>query len=155
MLLERISPTAPTQQCHLQTQVMVAHLKTTPKETKRASPYADTPCPVLSPEHIGTHFPVEKIVSSPPLLSPFYEWMISGNPSAFIGVLATSWVFYRDMSVHDESGSTRYRPLFFARIFSDGMEPFNLQMTAEWFTVAKEYMHLPPLARCVHHIRGP
>jgi hypothetical protein len=132
------------------TQFMVAHVKTAPKATKRTSPFSDTPCPtgnapthlsllIISPEHIGTHFPGEKIVSSPPLLFPLYDWMISGNPDAFVGTLATSWVFYRDMSMHDESELTHYRLLFFARVSSVGMEPFIIRMTAKWFTAAKEY----------------
>jgi hypothetical protein len=50
------------------------------------------------------------------------------------------------MSVHDEGESTRYRPLFFARVSSDGMDPFNIKMV---------HMHLILLARSVHHVRGP
>jgi hypothetical protein len=56
--------------------------------------------------------------------------------------------------MHDESGLTHYRPLFFARVSSASMEHFILRMTAEWFTAAKEYMNLPSLGRSVHHVRG-
>ena len=144
---------------------MVAHVDAPPKATERVSPYSDTPFPasvatthlallVLSPEHIGTLFPGDKIVSSPPLGSPLHGWITSGDPKNFIGTLATSWVFFRDMSEHDVSGPTQYRPWFFARVSSAGMDTFMIRMTAEWFTEAKKYMNLPSLDRSVHHVHG-
>jgi hypothetical protein len=77
---------------------MVAHVDAPPKATERVSPYSDTPFPasvatthlallVLSPEHIGTFFPGDKIVSSPPLGSPPHGWITSGDPKKFIGCM--------------------------------------------------------------------
>ena len=134
--------------------------------TGRCSPYSDMPISssssnsvtlallVLSPEHIGTTFPRERVVSAPPLSSPLHNWMVSGTPDGFIGPLDTSWVFYRDMAMRDEIGNATYRPSYFARVTSDDTEPFIMRMTADWFATAKRYFALPAHGRSVHHVKG-
>ncbi len=117
--------------------------------TGRCSPYLDMPIPtsnsvsvtlallVLAPEHIGTTFPRERVVSAPPLSSPLHNWMVSGTPDGFIGPLDTSWVFYRDMVMRDEMGNATYRPSYYARETSTDTEPFIMCMTADWFATVK------------------
>ena len=134
--------------------------------TGRCSPYSDMPIStsnsvsvtlallVLSPEHIGTTFPRERVVSAPPLSSPLHNWMVSGTPDGFIGPLDTSWVFYRDMAMRDEIGNATYRPSYFARVTSADTEPFIMRMTADWFATAKRYLALPAHGRSVHHVTG-
>ncbi len=111
--------------------------------TGRCSPYSDMPIStsdsvsvtlallVLSPEHIGTIFPRDRVVSAPPLSSLLHNWMVLGNPDGFIGPLDTSWVFYRDMAMHDEIRNATYRPSYFARVTSADTEPFIMRMTAD------------------------
>ena len=123
--------------------------------TDRCSPYSDMPIStsdsvsvtlallVLSPEHIGTTFPRDRVVSAPPLSSPFHNWMVSGTLDGFIGPLDTSWVFYRDMAMRDEIGNATYRPSYFVRVTSTDTEPFIMRMTANWFATAKRYLALP------------
>ena len=134
--------------------------------TGRCSPYSDMPIStsnsvsvtlallVLSPEHIGTTFPRERVVSAPPLSSPLHNWMVLGTPEGFIGPLDTSWVFYRDMAMHDEIGNATYRPSYFARVTSADTEPYIMRMTADWFATAKRYLALPAHGRSVHHVKG-
>ncbi len=83
-----------------------------------------------------------------------HDWMVKGEPDSFIGVLCTSWVFYRDMNKRDDDGNISYRPLFFARVSSENHEPFIMQMTAEWSKAAKAHMASPSLGRSVHHVKG-
>ena len=109
---------------------------------------------VLSPEHIGTTFPREEVISAPPLSSPLHNWMVSGTPNGFIGPLDTSWVFYRDMAMRDENGNATYRPSYFARVTSADTKPFIMRMTADWFATAKQYLALPAHGRSVHHVTG-
>jgi hypothetical protein len=80
--------------------------------------------------------------------------MVKGEPDSFIGVLCTSWVFYRDANKRNEDGNMPYRPLFFARVTSENHEPFIMRMSAEWFKAAKAHMDLPSLGRSVHHVKG-
>ncbi len=132
------------------TQVMVAHVEPTPRPATRCPSYAHMPplghCSVplhlallvLSTEHMESLLPGEKCVSAPPLASPLHDWMVKGDPDSFIGVLCTSWVFYRDM---DKDGDISYRPLLFARVSSADQEPFIMRMTAEWFKAAKACIH--------------
>ena len=160
----RIPPTHPTMQPS--TQVMVAHVNPTPGTTTRCPPYAHMPPPglcsapihlallVISTEHVESLFPGEKCVSEPPSASPLHEWMVKGEPDSFIGVLCTSWVFYRDANKRNEDGNMPYRPLFFARVTSENHEPFLMRMSAEWFKAAKAHMDLPSLGRSVHHVKG-
>jgi hypothetical protein len=134
--------------------------------TGRCSPYSNMPISrndsvsvtlaltVFSPEHNGTTFPRERVVSAPPLSSTLHNWMISGTPDVFIGPLDTSWVFYRDMAMRDEIGNTTYRPSYFARVTSDDTEPFIMRMTADWFATAKRYLALPAHGRSINHVKG-
>ncbi len=160
----RIPPTHPTMQPS--TQVMVAHVDTTPGTAARCPPYAHIPpnghciaplhltLMVISIKHVELLFYGEKRVSAPPPASPLHDWMVKGEPDSFIGVLCTSWVFYRDMNKRDDDGNISYRPLFFARVSSENHEPFIMQMTAEWFKAAKAHMASPSLGRSVHHVKG-
>jgi hypothetical protein len=148
------------------TQVLVAHVNPTPGTTTRCPPYAHMPPPglcsapihlallVISTEHVESLFPGEKCVSEPPSASPLHDWMVKGGPDSFIGVLCTSWVFYRDANKRKEDGNMPYRPLFFARVTSENHEPFIMRMSAEWFKAAKAHMDLPSLGRSVHHAKG-
>ncbi len=115
------------------------------------SPYSDMPISssdsvpvtlslmVISPEHVGTIFPRERVFSAPPPSSPLHNWMVSCTPDDFIGPLDTSWVFYRDMAMRNAAGNTTYRPSYFARVSSADSEPFIMCMTADWFAAAKRY----------------
>ena len=130
--------------------------------TGRCSPYSDMPISpndsvsvtlalmVLSPEHIETTFPRERVVSAPPLSSPLHNWMVSGTPDGFIGPLDTSWVFYRDMAMR-RNWKCHVSPSYFARVTSADTEPFIMRMTADWFATAKRYLALPAHGRSVHH----
>ncbi len=136
----RIPPTHPMQPS---TQVMVAHVNPTPGTTTRCPPYAHMPPPglcsapihlallVISTEHVESLFPGEKCVLEPPSASPLHGWMVKGEPDSFIGVLCTSWLFYRDANKRNEDGNMPYRPLFFARVTSENHEPFIMRMSAE------------------------
>ncbi len=88
------------------------------------------------------------------VLNTLHDWMVKGDPDSFIGVLCTSWVFYRDMDKRNDDGHIFYRPLFYARVSSANQEPFILRMTAEWFSAAKAHMNSPFLGRSVHHVKG-
>jgi hypothetical protein len=109
---------------------------------------------VLSTEHMESLLPGEKCVPAPPLASPLHDWMVKGDPDSFIGVLCTSWVFYRDMDKRNDNGDISYRPLLFARVSSTDHEPFIMRMSAKCFKAAKAYMDSPSLGRSVHHVRG-
>jgi hypothetical protein len=58
------------------------------------------------------------------------------------------------MNKRDDDGNISYRPLFFARVYSENHEPFIMQMTAEWFKAAKSYLASSSLGRSVHHVKG-
>jgi hypothetical protein len=145
---------------------MVAHVDPTPGTTTRCPPYAHMPPPglcsapihlvllVISTEHVESLFPGEKCVSKPPSASPLHDWMVKGEPDSFIGVLCTSWVFYRDANKRNDDGNIPYRPLFFARVTSKNLEPFIMRITAEWFKAAKTHMNSPSIGRSVHHVKG-
>jgi hypothetical protein len=80
--------------------------------------------------------------------------MVKGDPDSFIGVLCTSWVFYRDTDKRNDDGDISNRPFLFARVSSTDHEPFIMRLSAEWFKAAKAYMDSPSLGRSVHHVRG-
>ncbi len=148
------------------TQVMVAHVDPTPGTATRCPPYARMPslahCSahlhlallVLSTEHVESLFPGEKCVSAPPLASPLHDCMVKEDSDSFIGVLCTSWVFYRDTGKRNDDGNISYRPLLFARVSSANQEPFITRMTAEWFKAAKAHLDSPSLGRSVYHVKG-
>jgi hypothetical protein len=148
------------------TQVMVAYVNPTRGTATRCPPYTHMPsleiCSapphlalmVISTDHVESFFPGEKCVSTHTPASPLHNWMVKGDPDSFIGVLCTSWVFYRDMDKRNEDGRTFYRPLFHARVSSADQEPFIMRMTAEWFKAAKAHMDSPSLGRSVHHVKG-
>ena len=87
---------------------------------------------VLSPEHVGTILTGERIVTSPPPLSPLADWLHSGDPETFRGPLLMSWIFYRHMSLRDDKGQFSYNPRFFVRVVSDGLAPFTMIMDQEY-----------------------
>ncbi len=109
---------------------------------------------VISTEHVESLFPGEKCVPAPPLASPLHDWMVKGDPDSFIGVLCTSWVFYRDMDKRNDDGHISYRPLFYARVSSANQEPLIMRMTAEWFSALKAHIDSPSLGRSMHHVKG-
>ena len=107
---------------------------------------------VLSPEHVGTILTGERIVTSPPPLSPLADWLHSGDPETFRGPLLMSWIFYRHMSLRDDKGQFSYNPRFFVRVVSDGLAPFTMIMDQEWHERANATMALPACGRSVHQV---
>ena len=107
---------------------------------------------LLSPEHVGTILTGERIVNAPPPLSPLTDWLTSGDPETFRGTLLISWVFYRHMSLRDDSGLFGYKPQFFVRVVSDGLAPFTMIMDQEWYERANATMALPACGRSVHQV---
>ena len=45
---------------------------------------------VLSRADVSSLFPDELVVSSPPMTSPFHDWMVSGVPETFVGPMLHS-----------------------------------------------------------------
>jgi hypothetical protein len=152
------------------TEVMVAHVDPTPGTATHCPSYAHMPPPghciaplhltlmVISVNHVESLLHGEKWrkmrFRTPPPASPLHDWMVKREPDSFIGVLCTSWVFYRDMNERNEDGNTPYRPLFFARVSSENQGKIIMRMTGEWFKAAKAHMASPSLGRSVHHVKG-
>jgi hypothetical protein len=102
--------------------------------------------------HLRALLPGERIVTSSPVSSPLHAWLSTGDPEAFCGPLVISWVFFRDMTLRDNQGRYTYNPRFFARVASEGQEPFSIQMTSEWHERANTTMALPACGQTVHHL---
>ena len=107
---------------------------------------------LVNADHLGALLPGEERVTSPPVTSPLYDWLVTGDPEAYCGPLVISWVFFRHMSLRDNLGRHTYAPRFFARVISQGGDPFIIQMTSEWFERANETMALAACGRTVHHL---
>ena len=98
---------------------------------------------VLSAEDVSALFPGDLVVPSPPTTSPFHDWMISGVPETFIGLLLHSMVFHRHLSARGSDDRGAYKPQFFARATSKGVPPFLISMRQEWFSAACHYVERP------------
>jgi hypothetical protein len=107
---------------------------------------------LVNDEHLRALLPGERIVTSPPDNSPLHAWLSTGDPEAYCDPLVISWVFFRDMTLRDDQGRYTYNPLFFARVASEGQDPFSIQMTSEWHKRANTTMALPTCGRTVHHV---
>jgi hypothetical protein len=146
------------------TGVTPAHVEDTKETISRCSPYAHLPQPgicrapchltflVINVEHLLCLFPGE--LSTPPLTSPFHDWMTNNKPESFVGALCVSWVFYRDAQQRDDRGDTMYHPKFFARVSAPNQDTFIMRMPSAWFEAARSYTDSLSLGRCVHHVRG-
>jgi hypothetical protein len=107
---------------------------------------------LVNEDHLRALLPGDQIVASPPGASPLRAWLETGDPESYCGPLVISWVFFRHMSLRDEQGCYTYSPRFFARIISDGQDPFIMQMDAAWHERANITMALITNKRTVHHI---
>jgi hypothetical protein len=107
---------------------------------------------LVNEEHLRALLPGERIVASPPGASPLRAWLETGDPESYCGPLVISWVFFWHMSLWDEQGGYTYSPRFFARIISEGQDPFIMQMDAAWHERANTTMALIANKRTVHHI---